>query len=151
MFFLITSRQIELESCVTSQIAENSIAISDLSKFFIFSIGLLEILPSKVGYTELQGCNWSEADKIWTVYRYTEYLQDNFFVLWLHHQEMDFLGYFYGSYVFSINLPLPRKLARCVRYKMINLFHLSILIASERRKRWLFINAGSIEPILSQE
>ena len=51
---------------------------------------------------------------IWTVYRYTEYLQDNFFVLWLCHQEMDFLGYFDGSYVFSINLPLPRKLARPV-------------------------------------
>ena len=113
MFLGITSKQKELESCATSQIAGNLIAISDLSKYFIFGIGLLEILPSKVGYTELQGCNWSEADKIWTVYRYTEYLQDNFFVLWLHHQKMDFLGYFYGSYVFSINLPLPRKLAWC--------------------------------------
>ena len=81
MFLGITSKRKELESCATSQIAGNLIAISDLSKFFIFGIGLLEILPSKVGYTELQGCNWSEADKIWTVYRYTEYLQDNFFVL----------------------------------------------------------------------
>ena len=57
MFLGITSKRKELESCATSQIAGNLIAISDLSKFFIFGIGLLEILPSKVGYTELQGCN----------------------------------------------------------------------------------------------
>ena len=36
-----------------------------------------------------------------------------FFVLWFRHQEIDFLGYFDGSYVFSINLPLPQKLAWC--------------------------------------
>ena len=112
-FLGTTSKRNKLESCATSQIAGNLIAISDLSKFFRSGIGLLEILPSKVGYTVLQGCNWSEADKIWTVYRYTEYLQDNFFVLWFRHQEIDFLGYFDGSYVFSINLPLPRKLAQC--------------------------------------
>ena len=78
MFSGITSKRKELESCATSQIAGNLIVISGLSTFFILGTGFLEILPSKVGYTELQGCNWSEADKIWTVYRYTEYLQDNF-------------------------------------------------------------------------
>ena len=49
-----TSKRKELESCATSQIEGNLIATSDLLKF---SIGLLEILPSKVGYTVLQGCN----------------------------------------------------------------------------------------------
>ena len=56
-FLVTTFKQNELESCATSQIAGNLIAISDLSKFSIFGNGLLEILPSKVGYTELQGCN----------------------------------------------------------------------------------------------
>ena len=52
-----TFKQKELESCATSQIEGNLVATSNLSKFFKFSIGLLEILPSKVGYTVLQGCN----------------------------------------------------------------------------------------------
>ena len=59
-----TSKQKELESCATSQIEGNLVATSDLSKFFKFGIGLLEILPSKVGYTVLQGCNRQDMDRI---------------------------------------------------------------------------------------